>query len=50
MSECTEHEIMANNLPYDLEEPEDEHDITRGLMRLSSQVLSRYLDQAPDNY
>jgi len=37
-------------LPYDLEEPIDEREITRGLMRLSQQALSKYADKEPDLY
>lgn len=30
-----------SSLPYDLEEPEDESEITRALMRLSERALSK---------
>jgi hypothetical protein len=36
--------------PYDLEEPEDEAEITRALMRLSERSLSKYVDLEPDLY
>ena len=38
------------SLPYDLEEPEDEAEITRALMRLSERALSKYADVEPDLY
>jgi hypothetical protein len=38
------------SLPYDLEEPEDEAEITRALMRLSERSLSKYADEEPDLY
>jgi hypothetical protein len=41
---------MRPELPYDLEEPIDEREITRGLMRLSQQALSKYVDKEPDLY
>ena len=37
-------------LPYDLEEPTDERAITGGLMRLSQQALSKYMDKETDLY
>jgi len=43
-------ESMNPDLPYDLEEPDDEREITRALMRLSSQALSRYVNAEPDIY
>ncbi|MCX6674457.1 MAG: hypothetical protein NTY37_11845 [Methanothrix sp.] len=45
-----EREIMANYLPFDPQVPDDERDITRGLMSLSSQALSKYVDHEPDIY
>ena len=39
-----------SNLPYDLEEPEDENEITRALMRLSERALSKYADKESDLY
>lgn len=50
MCEVLERRTMAQDLPYDLEEPEDEREITRGLMRLSQQALSKYVDKEPDLY
>ncbi|HPE64327.1 MAG TPA: hypothetical protein PLQ49_09500 [Methanothrix sp.] len=38
------------SLPYDLEEPEDDAEITRALMRLSERSLSKYADEEPDIY
>jgi len=43
-------ESMNTDLPYDLEEPNDEREITRALMRLSSQALSRYMNAEPEIY
>jgi hypothetical protein len=43
-------ENMNPDLPYDLEEPDDEREITRALMRLSSQALSKYVNAEPDIY
>jgi len=43
-------ENMNPDLPYDLEEPDDERKIARALMRLSSQALSRYVNAEPDIY
>jgi hypothetical protein len=40
---------MPTQFPYDLEEP-DEREITKGLMRLSQQALSKYVDNEPDIY
>jgi hypothetical protein len=50
MCEVLERRIIARDLPYDLEEPGDEREITRGLMRLSQQALSKYVDKEPDVY
>jgi hypothetical protein len=50
MCEVLERRTMPQDLPYDLEEPGDEREITRGLMRLSQQVLSKYVDKEPDIY
>jgi hypothetical protein len=33
----------SDSLPYDLEEPEDEVEITRALMRLSQRALYKHL-------
>jgi hypothetical protein len=41
-------ESMNPDLPYDLEEPNDEREIARALMRLSSQALSRYVNAEPE--
>jgi hypothetical protein len=46
MGEILVRRIITNDLPYDLEEPGDEREITRGLMRLSQQALSKYVDKA----
>jgi hypothetical protein len=43
-------DAIRPELPYDLEEPADEREITRGLMRLSQQALSKYVDKEPDLY
>jgi hypothetical protein len=50
MCEVLERRIAAQDLPYDLEEPGDEREITRALMRLSQQALSKYVDDEPDLY
>ena len=50
MCEILERRIITNDLPYDLEEPGDEWEITRGLMRLSQRALSKYVDKEPDIY
>ncbi len=50
MCEVQERRIIAQDLPYDLEEPDDKREITRGLMRLSQQALSKYVDNEPDIY
>jgi hypothetical protein len=42
--------ITTKDLPYDLEEPGDEREITIGLMRLSQRALSKYVDNEPDLY
>lgn len=41
-------ESPSKSLSYDLEEPENEAEITRALMRLSERSLSRYADVDPD--
>jgi len=48
--EVLERRTITSDLPYDLEEPGDEGEITRGLMRLSQQALSKYVDKEPDIY
>jgi len=50
MCEVLERRIITKDLPYDLEEPSDESEITRGLMRFSQQALSKYVDNEPDIY
>lgn len=52
MCEVLERRIITRDLPYDLEEPgdENEREITRGLMQLSQQALSKYADKEPDIY
>jgi hypothetical protein len=50
MCESLERKSRTHDLPYDLEEPDDERDIARGLMRLSQQALSKYVDTEPDIY
>lgn len=37
-------------LPYDLEEPNEDRAITRGLMRLSERALAPLLENEPDIY
>ena len=43
-------DLVKPELPYDLEEPADEREITRALMKLSQQALSKYVDNEPDIY
>jgi len=50
MCESLESKSRVQDLPYDLEEPGDERDIARGLMKLSEQALSKYVDAEPDIY
>jgi hypothetical protein len=50
MCESLERKSRTHELPYDLEEPGDERGITKGLMRLSQQALSKYVDTEPDIY
>ncbi|GEM_PF-401039 len=50
MCETLKRRIITEDLPYDLEEPVDEQEITRGLMRLSQRALSKYVDNEPDLY
>jgi hypothetical protein len=50
MCESLERRIVSNDLPYDLDEPSDKKEITKGLMRLSQQALSKYVDNEPDLY
>ncbi len=49
MCESLGRKIIPSQLPYDLEEP-SERDITKGLMILSQQALSKYVDNEPDIY
>jgi hypothetical protein len=49
MCESLGRRIIPTQLPYDLEEP-DEREIIKGLMRLSQQALSKYVDNEPDIY
>ena len=50
MCETMERRIITQDLPYDLEEPVDERQITIGLMRLTQQAFSKYVDNEPDLY
>jgi hypothetical protein len=50
MCEVLVRRIITPDLPYDLEEPSDGREITRGLMRLSQQALSKYVDKEPNLY
>lgn len=50
MCEVLERRITTHDLPYDLDEPGDEREITRGLMKLSQQALSKYVNKEPDLY
>jgi hypothetical protein len=50
MCETLERKAVSPKLLYDLEEPSDEREITKGLMRLSQQSLSEYVDNEPDIY
>jgi hypothetical protein len=50
MCESLKRRNVKIDLPYDLEEPADEREITRGLMRLSQQALAKYADDEPDIY
>lgn len=50
MCEVLERRDRSSDLPYDLEEPGDDREITRGLMILSQQALSKYVDNEPDIY
>ncbi len=49
MCESLGRKIEPTQLPYDLEEP-SEREITKGLMILSQQALSKYVDNEPDIY
>ena len=50
MCETMERRIITQDLPYDLEEPVDERQIIIGLMRLTQQAFSKYVDNEPDLY
>lgn len=47
MCESTE---KIQQLPYDLQEPDEDRAITRGLMKLSERALAPLLDNDPDIY
>jgi len=50
MREILERRIITQDLPYDLEGPVDERQITIALMRLTQWALSKYVDNKPDLY
>jgi len=50
MCEFLVRRTVTQDLPYDLEEPGDDREITRGLMMPSQQALSKYVDNEPDIY
>jgi len=50
MFEVLQRRTAAKDTPYDLDEPGDEREITKGLMRLSQQALSKYVADEPDIY
>ena len=50
MCEVLERRIVTKDLPYDLDEAGGEKEITKGLMRLSQQALSKYVADEPDVY
>jgi hypothetical protein len=50
MCEALDRRTAPNDLPYDLEDPSDEREITRGLMRLTQQALCKYVDKEPGLY
>jgi len=50
MCELLERKATADDLPYDLEEPIDDREITRGLMKLSELSLQDFLASEPDIY
>jgi hypothetical protein len=50
MCEVFQHRTEAKDTPYDLDETGEEREITKGLMRLSQQALSRYVASEPDIY
>jgi len=50
MCELLERRIITNDLPCDLDEPDDDREITRGLMKLSELSLHDFLASEPDIY
>ena len=50
MFEVLQRRTAAKDTPYDLDETGEEREITKGLMRLSQQALSRYVAVEPDIY
>jgi len=50
MCEVCWRRTAIEDIPYDLDEPGDEREIAKGLMRLSQQMLSRYVADEPDIY
>ena len=50
MCEVLERRSKTKDLPYDMDEPGDKRVITKGLMRLSQQALSKYVANEPDIY
>ena len=50
MFEVLQRRTAAKDTPYDLDEPGDDREITKGLMRLSQQALSKYVADEPDIY
>ena len=50
MFEVLQRRTAAKDTPYDLDEPGDDREITKGLMRLSQQALYRYVASEPDIY
>lgn len=50
MCEVLQSRIIAKDLPYDPDEPGEAKEITKGLMRLSQQALSKYVAGEPDIY
>lgn len=50
MCELLERKATTDNLLYDLDEPDDDREITRGLMKLSELSLHDFLASEPDIY
>lgn len=44
------HKTIVSDLSYDPEDPGDEREITKGLMKLSEQSLHDFLSSEPDIY